>query len=92
MESLTTITSAITRWASLSEKAKRQVSIAVLDYFGTDCRDETAIAALAKALADSGERCKWPSDVYPLGGIISTGGPSSLSTLLLYLALSFTEK
>ena len=82
MESLTTITSAITRWASLSEKAKRQVSIAVLDYFGADCEDESAIAALAKALANSGDVYRWPPEINPLGSVISTGGPSSLSTLL----------
>ena len=82
MKSLTKTIKAIAQWTSLTEDVKQQVCTAVLNYFGAECQDEAAIAALAEALANSGERYKWPPDIYPLGGVISTGGPSSLSTLL----------
>lgn len=82
MKSATAITRVITRWPSLTEHERQQVCMAVLDCFGEECQDEAAIAALAQGLADSGERYQWPPDVYPIGGVISTGGPSSLSTLL----------
>ena len=82
MESLFANLRFLKTWSSLNRQQKLQVGDYVLRYFGPDYQDRGAIAALAQALADSGEMCSWPAEMHPVCDVASTGGPSSLSTLL----------
>jgi pyrimidine-nucleoside phosphorylase len=54
----------------------------VINHFSSKSTNAAEIASLAEALAKSGEKYNWPKDINPLSDIVSTGGPSSLSTLL----------
>src|SRR5690348_1284014 len=64
---------------------------AVVDAVTAGCVTDADLASLSSTLARSGEQKRFPSNVHT-ADIASTGGPSSLSTLLgpLYLrALGF---
>lgn len=72
----------LARWSQLSASTRRTTCLSILRQYNEGTRDPTAIAALAVALANSGETLKWPKALRPIGDVTSTGGPSSLSTLL----------
>lgn len=72
----------LSRWRLIEDADKERVCLAIIDYFVRNLDDIDAIAALAEALAASGEIWSWPAALRPLCDVPSTGGPSSLTTLL----------
>lgn len=72
----------LSRWSELIDSDRKSTCLNILENFDAQTRDIAMISSLAEALAFSGEKWSWPEGVSPICDVISTGGPSSLSTLV----------
>src|SRR5437879_3175052 len=82
MNSLTRHLETLSGWRNLTTSARETICRWIIEYFTTNSGDVDSIAALAKALAASGDIWSWPSDFQPVSDVPSTGGPTSLTTLV----------
>jgi len=72
----------IRKWGELVDSDKRAIAYDIINYFDTNLYDVDSTVLLTEALVESGEKWEWPDDITPTCDVPSTGGPSSLTTLL----------
>jgi len=69
-------------WERLTDAKKQRVCDDIIKFFGRSEIPVYEIAALAQSLACSGDTWIWPAKIHPTADVPSTGGTSSLTTLL----------